>query len=187
MLGACGHAQDRAGAPGTSEVTFIAAGGTFFVGDSESGFGSYNLGGAVTHQMSRYFGVEGEVSGLLGVTQNVSLNGVASNQKPPNLISYTGSVVLSAPAPRGTILYLTEGIGGLTLFQRTGLAVADDTTFLTGSSGGGVKWYANDRVGVRTDYRFMIVRPRDGAPSFFGQRARLGHRIYGGLVFNITP
>ena len=37
---------------------------------------------------------------------------------------------------------------------------------------------------LRGDYRFVAVRSKDDAPSFFGQDTRYGHRIYGGVVIN---
>jgi len=34
--------------------------------------------------------------------------------------------------------------------------------------------------------RFVAVQSRDDAPAFFGQEARYGHRVYGGIVINIA-
>jgi hypothetical protein len=50
--------------------------------------------------------------------------------------------------------------------------------------GGGVKWYANNRWGLRADYRFISVQSTDTAPAFFGQNLRYGHRVYGGVIIN---
>jgi outer membrane protein with beta-barrel domain len=181
-------AQEMGPGPGMAEVTIIPGGGMFFVSsNTESSFGNYNLGGAFTYNINRYVGVEGEVGGTLGITQNLTLGGVTSSQKTPNMLGYTGNVVVSAEARHGTVPYVTGGIGGLTMFQDTGLAIASNATFLTGNLGGGVKWYANNRVGFRGDYRFIMVRSTDTAPAFFGLENRYGHRVYGALVLNVTP
>jgi len=51
--------------------------------------------------------------------------------------------------------------------------------------GGGVKWYArNTRRGLRGDYRFLMTKSNNNAPSFFGQDNRYGHRHYAGVIVN---
>jgi hypothetical protein len=188
LMGTHGYAQEVGARPGTAEVTIIPGGGMFFVSsNTESSFGNYSLGGAFTYNINRYVGVEGEVGETLGITQNLALGGVTSSQKTPNMLGYTGNVVFSAAPRHSTVPYVTGGVGGLTLFQATGVSIANNTTFLTGNVGAGVKWYANNRVGFRGDYRFIMVRSSDTAPAFFGQENRYGHRIYGGLVLNVTP
>jgi len=76
-------------------------------------------------------------------------------------------------------------VGGLTLFERRELVVDDGTTFLTGNVGGGIAWHAG-RWGLRGDYRFIAVQSKDDAPDFFGRENRYGHRIYGGVLLNVT-
>ena len=187
LIATQGYAQETGAGPGTAEVTIMPGGGMFFVsGNTESSFGNYNLGGALTYNINRYVGVEGEVGGALGLTQNVAFGGVTSSRKTPNTLGYTGNVVLSAPVRHGTVPYVAGGVGGLTMFQNSGLAIDRNATFFTSNVGGGVKWYANNRVGFRGDYRFMMVRSNDTAPAFFGQETRYGHRIFGGLIVNIT-
>jgi hypothetical protein len=187
LVGTRGYAQEIGTGPGTGEVTLIPGGGMFFVsGNAESSFGNYNLGGAFNYNINRYVGVEGEVGGTLGITQNLAFGGLTSSQRTPNTLGYTGNFVLSAPVRHGIVPYVTGGVGGLTMFQDTKLAIDSNTTFLTGNAGGGVKWYLNNRMGFRGDYRFMTVRSSDSAPAFFGQETRYGHRIYGGLVLNVT-
>jgi hypothetical protein len=188
LLGTPGYSQDIGVGPGTAEVTIVPGGGIFFVSsNTESSFGNYSLGGAFTYNINRYVGVEGEVGTTLGITQNLALGGVTSNQKTPNTLGYTGNLVLSARTLHSTVPYVTGGIGGLTMFQNTGLAIDNNATFLTGNIGAGLKWYVNHRMGFRGDYRLIMVRSSDTAPAFFGQDTRYGHRIYGGLVLNVTP
>jgi hypothetical protein len=80
--------------------------------------------------------------------------------------------------------YVTGGVGGLTVFDKATLGIADRETFLTGNVGGGLKWF-NGRWGLRADYRFITVRSKDDAPAFFGAETRYGHRVYGGLLLNV--
>jgi len=48
-----------------------------------------------------------------------------------------------------------------------------------------VKWYAaNNRFGIRADYRFAATRSNDDAPEFFGRETRYIHRVYGGVIIN---
>jgi len=182
------YAQDAVPGPGAVVVTIIPGGATFFTegsGTTGPSFSNYGLGGAVEVHLNRYVGVEGEVTGALGVTQDLQFGGATANRKTPNLLNYTGNLVVSAPTRSSIVPYVTGGIGGMTLFDESTLGISDKTTFLTGNVGGGVKWFNHTaRWGVRGDYRFNIVRSNDEAPAFFGQETRYGHRVYGGLLIN---
>src|SRR5580765_237902 len=137
------YAQETSAGPGVAEVTFIPGGGMFFVsGDTETSFGNYNLGGAFTYNVNRFVGLEGEMNGTLGITQSLMLGGSSVDQKTPNMFGYTGNIVISASARHGTVPYATGGIGGLTMYETSGLGIDGANTFFTGNVGGGVKWYA---------------------------------------------
>jgi opacity protein-like surface antigen len=181
------HAQDLAPGPGTAEVTIIPGGGIFFTeGEDTQGpsFGNYDLGGSMTYNLNRYIGIEGEVSGALGISQDLQFGGLTSDVKTPNLLNYSGNVVVSFPTQSSVVPYVTGGVGGLSLFEKPSLGINDTETFLTGNVGGGVKWYSG-RWGLRGDYRFVTVRSKDDAPDFFGQETRYGHRVYGGVILNV--
>jgi hypothetical protein len=179
-------AQESAAGPGTVEVSIIPGGGTFYTSGSKGpSFGNYNLGAALAYNINRIVGIEGEVGGTLGISQNLQFGGLTSNQKGPNQLNYAGNLVVSAPTGTSVVPYVTGGVGGLTMFQQASLGVTDTETFLTGNVGGGLKWYApNGRWGLRGDYRFIGVRAKDNAPAFFGQETRYGHRVYGAVVIN---
>jgi len=179
-------AQESAAGPGTVEVSIIPGGGTFYTSGSKGpSFGNYNLGAALAYNINRIVGIEGEVGGTLGISQNLQFGGLTSNQKGPNQLNYAGNLVVSAPTGTSVVPYVTGGVGGLTMFQQASLGVTDTQTFLTGNVGGGLKWYApNGRWGLRGDYRFIGVRANDNAPAFFGQETRYGHRVYGAVVIN---
>ena len=181
-------AQDVAPGPGAVVITIIPGGATFFTEAKDNprapSFGNYELGGAVAVNINRFLAVEGEVSGAIGVSQTMQVGTFTVDDKSPNLLNYSGNLVVSAPTGTSVVPYVTGGAGGLTLFERRALVVDDSETFLTGNVGGGVNWYAG-RWGLRGDYRFIVVQSKDEAPAFFGQETRYGHRVYGGVLLNV--
>ena len=180
------YAQETKPGPGTVEVTIIPGGATFFTGgDHGPSFGNYTLGGALTYNINRIVGVEGEVGGTFRSLDSLQFGDLASSQKAPSTFSYTGNVVLSLPTHSSFVPYATAGVGGLTIFKQASLGIGSDDTFLTGNVGGGLKWYApNGRWGLRGDYRFLATKSKDDAPAFFGQETRYGHRVYGAVIIN---
>ena len=59
----------------------IPGGGTFFTSsDNGPSFGSYNLGGALTYNVNRIVGIEGEVGGTLGIAQDLQFGGSAISE-----------------------------------------------------------------------------------------------------------
>ena len=181
------YAQEISPGAGRVEISFIPAGGMYFTEESDSqqpSFGAYDLGAAFALNFNRYVGVEGEVSGALGLTQDLDFGGLTLNRKTPHMLNYTGNVVLSAANRSSVVPYVTAGVGGLSLFEKESLGIGDTETFLTGNVGGGVKWYAG-AWGLRADYRFMGVQSKDDAPAFFGRETRYGHRVYGAVLLNL--
>jgi hypothetical protein len=62
-----GYAQENSPGPGTVEVTVIPGGATFFTSRNDAAsFGNYTLGGALTYNVNRIVGVEGEVGSSTG-------------------------------------------------------------------------------------------------------------------------
>jgi hypothetical protein len=180
-------AQESPATPGRVEVSVIPGGGFFFTEATDAGeprFGNYDLGAAVAVNFNRYVGVEGEVSGALGLSQGLQFGGSSADRKTPHILNYSGNVVVSAPTGTSVVPYAAAGIGALSLFEREALGISDTETFLTGNVGGGVKWYAG-RWGLRGDYRFVGVRSKDDAPAFFGGDTRYGHRVYGAVFLNL--
>lgn len=179
-------AQETTPGPGTVEVTLIPGGGTFFTAQGNGpSFGNYEVGTGVAYNFSRWIGVEGEVGGTLGISQDLSFAPSGSNARTPDMLTYSGNVVVNAVSHHAVVPYVTGGIGGLTMYDRAEFGVASTETFLTGNVGGGLKWYApNGRWGLRGDYRFLAVRSNDSAPAFFGQQTQYGHRVYGAVIIN---
>ena len=182
------YAQESAAGPAPVVITIIPGGATFFTeGNTSKGpsFGNYDLGGAVAVNFNRFIAVEGEVSGALGITQDLALSGGTSNLKTPNLLNYSGNVVLSAPNHSSVVPYVTGGVGGVSVFEKQALGITGTQTFFTSNVGGGVNWYAGRWGGLRGDYRFVALKSKDDAPAFFGQETRYGHRVYGGVLLNV--
>src|SRR5262245_15377844 len=182
------YAQEVTPGPGRVEVSIIPAGGVFFTERTETqepSFGNYDLGGAVAVNFNRFVGVEGEVNGALGITQDLQFGGLTSSLKTPDILNYSGNVVVSAANRTSVVPYVTAGVGGLSVFKEAGLGINDNETFFTGNVGGGVKWYAG-RWGLRGDYRFIGVQSKDDAPAFFGSETRYGHRVYGAVLLNVA-
>src|SRR5258706_12104609 len=78
-----GYAQEVAPGPGRVEVSIIPAGGMFFTKDTntlEPSFGNYDVGGAVAVNFSRYVGVEGEVSGAVGLSQALQFGNLTADR-----------------------------------------------------------------------------------------------------------
>jgi hypothetical protein len=178
------YAQEVTPGPGKLEIAVIPGGAVFFTSkNDEPSFGNYGLGGGATYNFNRVVGIEGEVGALLAVS-DLQFGELASSRKAPNMLGYTGNVILHASG-HSVVPYVSGGIGGVTVFERASLGIDSTETLLTGNGGGGVKWYArNDRWGLRGDYRFLATRSRDNAPAFFGQETRYGHRVYGAVVIN---
>lgn len=178
-------AQTERPGPGVLEIALIPGGATFFTEQGASpSFGNYTVGGALAYNINRFVGFEGEIGGTLGISQDLRFGTLNGSVKTPNIVNYSGNVTVSAPSHAGVVPYVTGGVGGLTLMKTTVLGINDMTTLLTGNVGGGLKWYANSRWGIRADYRFLAAQSKDGAPAFFGQETRYGHRVFGGLVIN---
>jgi hypothetical protein len=179
------YAQDTNATEGRVVVSIIPGGATFLTeGKSSNGpsFGNYNLGGSVLGNFNKYVGVEGEALGALGLSQ--ALAGFTSDIKTPNMLSYSGNLVVSAANHSAFVPYVTGGIGATSVFETADLGINATETFLTGNVGGGLKWYSG-RWGLRVDYRFIAVRAKDDAPTFFGTENRFAHRVYGGLLVNL--
>jgi hypothetical protein len=172
---------------GAVVVTVVPASGTFFTQGKDTkapSFGNYGAGAAAQVRVNRYVGIEGEVTGAFGVTQNLDFTSGTVNQKTPNLLNYNGNVIVSVPSRHSIEPYVTGGVGGLTLYSKPALGITDTDTFFTTNVGGGLTWF-NGRWGVRADYRFIAVKSKTDAPAFFGQETRYGHRVYGGLLINL--
>lgn len=179
------YAQDaRPATEGAAVVTIIPGGATFVTEAKNStgpSFGNYDLGGAVVGNFNKYIGVEGEVTGSIGVTQ--TLTGFANDTRTPHMLSYTGNLIVSIPTGGPVVPYVTGGAGGTSVFETQELGINSMETFFTSNVGAGVKWYAG-RWGLRFDYRFIAVQGKDDAPQFFGTENRYAHRFYGGVLLN---
>jgi hypothetical protein len=178
------YAQESSSTPATVEVTYMPAGAAYFTSkDNSPSFGNYGFGTAVTFNVNRFVGIEGELGAMIATASDLQFGDLGSGVKAPNMLNYTANLVYSPWTGHAVVPYAAGGIGGLTMFERPGVGVSEDETFLNGNVGGGVKWYApNKRWGLRGDYRFGVTRSKDDAPEFYGRDTRYAHRVYGGVV-----
>src|SRR6266404_5184353 len=80
----CVYAQETTSGPGTVEVTVIPGGATYFTGgDRGASFGNYTVGGALTYNINRIVGVEGEVGGSFNGLDSLQFGDLTSGQKAP--------------------------------------------------------------------------------------------------------
>lgn len=189
LTGAVPAWGQEAGA-GRLEIGVATGGGALFVTADEgvSRFGQYSVGATVTFNVRDSVGVEGDFGMAVGRRQDLTLNGVRLlNQKTPKILNYNATLVFS---PMGThhraFPYLAGGLGGLTMLHAPDtetLGLTTSRTFLTVNTGGGLNYFPIAHLGVRADYRFMIIRNGADAPVILGQgAARFAHRLYGAVI-----
>jgi hypothetical protein len=148
---------------------------------------SYVVSGAVTANVNKWFGLEGEIGWVMGHHQAHELYGVVPiGPEAPNMLLWSGNVLYNPlRSNRPLIPYLTGGLGALTTFEvapGSSFGLAGDRTYLTASAGTGLRWYPIPHWGVRGDYRLLHVR-NDSGEAAPGQRVvRYAHRIYAALV-----
>jgi outer membrane protein with beta-barrel domain len=181
------YAQEGPAGAGRAEITFIPGGAVLFAESkdvSAPSFGNYQVGGAVTYNINRFVGIEGEVNSSIGISQSLDF-GYPSTVRTPDVLSYTGNVVLAVPSGTSVVPYVTGGVGGLSLFSREAFGINKTETLFATNVGAGLKWYAG-RWGLRGDYRFIAVPSRDETSAFFGTEPRYGHRVYGAVMLNVA-
>jgi hypothetical protein len=164
------------------EVTFYPSAHLLAVGGptaAQPGFRENAPTAAVAVNLSAYFAVEGELSGALGVTQNL---GALGRWKTPSMLGFNGNIVANL-APRHSVQpYLAVGVGGMLMFTRESLGIGHPENIETANAGGGVKVMFG-KWGLRADYRFVGLDSKDGNPStFIGSDVRHAHRIFGGFI-----
>jgi len=177
------RAQETPG-PGKVEVSIVPGGATWVNSKgTDPKFHNYDAGAALAFNFSRFVGVEAEVTGSFGLSQTL---GQLFHEKTPNILGYTGNVVVNLPL-HSVVPYATAGVGGDTLYKREVLGIFNTDTFFTSNVGGGLKWYApGGRWGLRGDYRFKVTKSKNDAPDFFGQENRFSNRVYGALLINVV-
>lgn len=182
-------AQESTPGAGAVVVTIIPGGVTFFTQGKNTGapsFANYGAGASVEVHVNRFVSLEGNVTDAIGVTQNLDLTNGTGSFKTPNLLDYSGNLVVSFANGSGFVPYVTGGAGGLTIFDESSVGINNTATLFTGNVGGGLKWFnSSARWGVRADYRFIAVRTKDDVPAFFGHETRYGHRVFGAVMVNV--
>jgi hypothetical protein len=189
MAGTASGQETGLGA-GRIEISAFPGGGVLFMKSdkgAEPDFTNFALGGSFTLNFNKWIGAEGELGWMPGNVQKLAFKGeTLEEQHTPALVGYNGNVVVSPFGnDRQLVPYATGGVGGFTMLKSdevANLGITDTMSYVTGTVGGGLKWFAARHVGLRADYRLFYVKNNDTAPAFFGQENRYGHRLYGGLL-----
>jgi hypothetical protein len=181
------YADDTPREAGVIEVTIIPASAGFVTAKNGGpNFGNYGFGTSVVYNINSIIGVEGHLGAMIATTSDLQFGTLPSRTKAPNFLNYNVDAIVTAVKLGPSAIYGAVGVGGLTMFERTGLGVNSDTNFLAGNVGGGIKWYApNSRWGLRGDYRFFMVKSNAAAPAFFGQDTRFAQSVSAGLILNM--
>ena len=181
--------QETTGAQRTEISSAVFSGGMLLVPSADPAADvsrSYVISGAVTRNINRWIGIEGDVGVALSSQQAVSVyGGGAPDGDTPTVVLASGSLVYNITrSDRSVVPYVTAGLGVLHVAGDDELptyAFAPKTTYLTGVGGGGVRWFPIQHWGVRADYQFLAIR--NGAePAATLRVIRSAHRIYGALV-----
>ena len=155
------------------------------VGDPASR--SYVLNAALTVNVTRWIGLEGEGAFALGSSEAVSLYGTLPSEHPtPNMFLGNGLVVYNPLGRnRRAVPYVSGGLGSLSVFggpETAGFALQSNTSYLTGIAGAGLRWFPKPHWGLRADYQFLAIR-NDASPAPDGQRTvRSAHKVYFALT-----
>jgi hypothetical protein len=167
------------------DVTFFPSGHMIATAGTDAGqpeFRSIAPAAAVAVNFSSYIAVEGEVTGALGVTQE--LNGLG-RAKTPTMLGYSGNIVANLAPHARFQPYLAVGVGQTRMFQESALGIGQAENLETANAGGGAKIMFG-RWGLRGDYRFVgMSSTAASASGFFGSDVRHAHRI--SLGFIVSP
>ena len=124
------YAQEGPAGAGRAEITFIPAGAVLFTENKDASapsFSNYQFGGGVTYNINRFIGVEGEVTSSIGISQSLDF-GYPSTVRTPDVLNYTGNVVVSLANGSSVVPYVTGGVGGLSLFSREAFGINETET-----------------------------------------------------------
>jgi hypothetical protein len=195
---AVASAQESGAGAGKLEVGFFPGGGTFFVsGDNnlEANFNLYTAGGYVSQYLSRLVAIEGEGSFGLGLSQDIRYaNRVVPYVQAPGARNFNANVVVfPTGSDRLVAGYVTGGGGLLTLVERDStkqFGLTEAESFFAANLGAGLKVLRAGtglrKWGARIDYRLFSVGSKGDAVAFFAKsKARLGHRIYVGILYTL--
>jgi opacity protein-like surface antigen len=147
----------------------------------------YVLNVAATANVDRWFGIEGDFAWAMSRQQALTLYGSASaNQRSPNMLFYTGNLVISPAGHHHKLVPYAELGGGavsvLDTSQTGAFGLAADSTHLTFNVGGGVRWFPMPHWGVRADYRYIGIDNANPPTTPGVAPIRHAQRLYGALV-----
>jgi hypothetical protein len=188
LSSASAFAQENGVGAGRIEIeSALLGGGALFMPSSGPHSTGYVFDVAGTANVNNRLGLEGDFAWAMTRRQEPAFSGVSvPNERTPNMLFYTGNLVIS---PGGhdhhVVPYLEFGGGGLTVLDTSttgGFGLAGNSTHWIASAGGGFRWFPLPHWGVRVDYRFIGIRNAGFAAPAGVTAVGHAHRVLGALV-----
>lgn len=178
-------AQEPVGAGRVELESALFGGGAIYMPTPGSQSTGYVLNVGATANINRWAGIEGDFAWAMSRRQALSLYGVAPvNQRTPNMLFYTGNVVISPGGHHHKFVpYVEVGAGAMTVIgsaESGAFGLAADSTHLTVNIGAGARWFPLPHWGVRGDYRYIAIE--NSNPPASVAAVRHANRLYGALV-----
>jgi opacity protein-like surface antigen len=186
---ACGvaYGQELVGAGQVELESALLGGGAIYLPSMGPHSMGYVLNVAATANVDRWFGIEGDFAWAMSRQQALTLYGSASaNQRSPNMLFYTGNLVISPAGHHHKFVPYAELGGGavsvLDTSQTGAFGLAADSTHLAFNVGGGVRWFPMPHWGARGDYRYIGIDNANPPTTPGAAPIRHAQRLYGALV-----
>jgi len=181
------YAQELVGAGRIEIESALFGGGALFMPSSGPHSTGYILDAAATANVGRRLGLEGDFAWAMTRRQGVPIDSsTLPNQRTPNMLFYTGNLVVSPLGHRHPFVpYLEFGGGAMSVLDTSttgGFGLEGHTTHLVATAGGGIRWFPIPHWGMRADYRFIGIR-NDSFPATTGViPIHHAQRVFGALV-----
>ena len=179
-------AQERNGAGRIEIDGALLGGGVLWLPTATPLPRGYVFDAAVTANVNRWIGLEGDFAWSLGRSQTVGVNFNPTIEHTPSLLFYTGNLIYNPFGhDRPLIPYVEVGGGAVSVLSAEnppafGLALS--STHLGGNVGGGFRWFIMPHWGVRIDYRYILIRNGDSAAILGAPPIDHAQRVYGAVI-----
>jgi opacity protein-like surface antigen len=177
--------QEPVGAGRVEIESALFGGGAIYMPSSGPQTMGYVLNVAATANVNRWAGIEGDFAWAMSRRQALAFYGVAPvNQRTPNMLFYTGNIVISPTGHNHRLVpYIEVGGGAMSVLgtaEAGPFGLTKDSTHLALNIGGGARWFPLPHWGVRGDYRYIAIQ--NANPPVGATPVRHANRLYGALV-----
>ena len=128
------------------------------------------VAGALAYQLTPNFALEGELSWIIPIEQDVTMaSGAIESRRTPDILAYQASLRGGLPiAPWQP--YLVAGLGAMTFLSNTGAdrlpQLSESQTMFAINFGAGFVFDLTTRVALRADFRELGAFPGSDAAGF---------------------